>query len=238
MPTKLPALLLFGCSACTAGRAVDSTELRTSGIVAQLSVVADGTGQTTVSAALRAYDANLGQVYLNTADTLVASVDATSQPMPESDLPDVISYETRFLGHDAGGTAYNIAFHRAYDVGAPSTTCTLPQPFTLTSPAAGSLSRASDDIVIDVEGAGGNAEDITYAIAGDCLSGATTGTLHGDGSSTVIPKGTLAPGDPTQSSCVATLTLTREAPGRLDPAFDGGSVRAQQTRSISFVSTP
>jgi hypothetical protein len=229
-------LLLLASAACTK---VESKSILTSGMSATMSVRADGTGQSFASASLLVGDSALDYVDLSTGDSLVASSGTKSQPMSRSVLLNVVSYSAPFSGLDAEGTPYTIAFKRSLDSGAPSSTCTLPAPFTLTTPPpAATFSRGASDITLTWMG--GTTDPMRYEIRGDCL--ATKGdAITGDPGTLLLPKGTIAVGDPKYAgqTCTGTIVVHRARQGKLDPAFGhGGSIFGEQVRSVSFTSTP
>jgi hypothetical protein len=233
-------ILLAGAAlfvpACTS---VKSSDLETSGMSAHMTVTADGQGNTDVIAELNVDTNATDFVDLSAGDSLVSTAaGGAPRSMSRSDVLGVISYDTGFTGEDAAGTAYTVAFHRkAPNVSAPSSTCTLPQPFAITAPASGaSLSRAGDAVVVAYSNSG-QPDAMTYQVTGPCVNTAT-GTLPTDSGSITIPKGTLVESGGT-SSCTATLTLRRSRNGQLDPAFGyGGSISCDQARTLTFTSTP
>jgi hypothetical protein len=233
----LPLLLVLPLiPACTK---VESKSILTSGMSALMSVSADGTGQSVAAASLRVGDSAVDYVDLSTGDSLVASSGAKSQSMSRSSLFNIVTYSTSFSGLDADGTPYTIAFKRSLDAGAPSSTCTMPAPFTLTTPPpASTFSRGASDITLTWKG--GTADTMRYELKGDCLA-SKSDAITGDPGTLLIPKGTIAVGDPKYAgqNCTGTLVVKRQRQGKLDPAFGhGGSIFGEQVRSVSFTSTP
>ena len=232
----LALLLLPFVPACSK---VESSSILTSGMSALMSVSADGSGKTVASASLRVGDSALEYVDLSAGDSLLASSGAKSQSMARSSILNVVTYSTEFAGLDAAGTPYAIAFKRSVDSGAPSSTCTLPTPLTITSPPPStSFSRASTDISVTWNG--GSSDTMRYEIKGDCLAAKVDG-IAGDPGIVVLARGTIAVGDPKNAgvTCAGTIVLKRQRTGKLDPAFGhGGSIFGEQVRSVSFTSTP
>ena len=228
--------LLLALPACTK---VESSSILTKGMSASMSVSADGTGKSVASASLRVGDSAVDFVDLSSGDSLVASSGAKSQTLSRSVLFNVVTYSTSFSGLDAGDTPYTIAFKRSLDAGAPSSTCTLPAPFTLTTPAPGaSLSRGGADITLTWQG--GTADKMRYELKGDCLA-SKSDAITGDPGTLVIPRGTVAVNDPKNAgqTCTGTLVVRRRRDGKLDPAFGhGGNIYGEQVRSVTFTSTP
>ncbi len=230
------AFALFA-AACTS---VKSTDVETSGMSAHMTVTADGQGNTGVNAELNVDVSLTDYVDLSSGDALVATAGGgASQTMSRSDLLGVISYGASFTGQDAPGTAYVVAFDRkAPDVSAPSSTCTIPQPFSLTAPAStASFSRAGDAVVVTYAGSG-TSDVMTYLVTGSCVDTAS-GSVTGDTGTIDHPQGALVQPNGGTSSCTATLTVRRSRSGQLDPAFGyGGGISCDQARTVSFTSTP
>jgi hypothetical protein len=224
--------------ACTS---VKSTDIKTAGMSAHMKVVADGTGQTEASAQLNVDTSLTDFVDLSSGDSLAATVGGKSQTLARNELLGVITYSTAFTGQDAAGTAYTVALTRATDTNAPSSTCTIPGPFSITTPASNaSFSRAKDDIAVAYSN-GGTQNTMTWSVSGTCINGAATGTVTADSGTFTITRASITPADSSQASqtCQVTLTLIREGVGQLDPAYGyGGSIVGRQVRSMTFHSTP
>lgn len=222
-------------TACTS---VKSTDLETSGMSAHIGVTADGQGNTVASAELTVDNSVTDFVDLSAGDSFVATAGGTSQSMTRNDLLGIISYSTGFSGQAAPGTAYTVALNRkAPDVSAPSSTCSIPQPFEITSPVSGlAYSRGGDGIVVTYSNAG-QSDPVSYQVSGPCVNTAG-GTVFPDSGSFTIAKSTLVASGGTPS-CTVTLTVTRARSGQLDPAYGyGGSISCGQARTITFVSNP
>jgi hypothetical protein len=237
LPIEVAAFLVV-CASCTT---IQSSSLKTSGMSAYMQVVGDGTGQTKVSAQFNVDNNSTDFVDLSAGDSVIASVGGMSQPMARVTFLGTVSYETSFTGEDADGTQYTIALSRTTDVSAPSSTCTMPNPFTITAPTGNSaFSRATGDIVVTYDTVG-TQDSMTWSVGGDCVKGMVGGSVANDAGSFTITKGTLVSTDATQSNvtCQAHITLTRERPGQLDPHYgSGGNIAAQQVRTVTFNSTP
>jgi hypothetical protein len=230
----IAAVAVLG-TACTS---VKSTDLETSGMSAHIGVTADGQGNTVASAELSVDNSVTDFVDLSAGDSLVATVGGTSQSMTRNDLLGIISYSTGFSGHAAPGTAYTVALNRkAPDVSAPSSTCSIPQPFEITSPVSGlAYSRGGDGVVVTYSNAG-QSDPVSYQVSGPCVNIAG-GTVFPDSGTFTIPKSTLVASSGTPS-CTVTLTVTRARSGQLDPAYGyGGGISCGQARTITFVSNP
>jgi hypothetical protein len=231
--------LPLASAACTD---LKSADLKTDGMSAYMTVQADGSGQTGVSAKLQVDNNATDYVTLSSGDTLVASVAGKSQTMSESNVLGIVSYGASFTGEDGSGMAYTVALHRSpSDVSAPNSTCTLPAAFTIGTPATGSaFSRASQDIVVNY-GQASSGDAVSYSLSGGCITGSNA-TVSGDPGTFTLSRGSIVqlPNQPpAYASCQVTLTITRNRAGTIDPAYgSGGQINCIQTRSVTFTSTP
>jgi hypothetical protein len=232
MRTLLACVLCVSAAGCTD---LQSSDLKTAGMSTSMSVTADGTGQTTVTAQFNVDNNGTDFVNLSSGDSAVAEVASQSRTMSQSNVLGDIAYQTTFSGQDAAGTQYTIALQRTTDVSAPSSVCTLPNGFNITGPtSSGTFSRQSDlTVTYDNPGSG---DTMTWSLSG-CAEG--NGTVTGDSGSFTIPKGTLSPNGAQSGTCQDTITLTRARAGQVDSHYgSGGSIVAQQVRSVTFNSTP
>jgi hypothetical protein len=236
-PLPLIATLGF-CTACTS---VQSSNLKTSGMSADMQVVGDGTGQTTVSAQFNVDDNVTDFVDLSPGDVAVAQVAGQTRTMARLNILGAISYQATFARLDAEGTQYAIALNRANDVSAPSSTCLMPRPFQIAAPTANSsFSRANSDIVVTYDNWSAP-DQMSWSAGGTCINGQAGVTIAADGGSFTIAKGTLVSPDASQgrATCQAHITITRQRSGQLDSHFgSGGSIVAQHVRTVTFNSTP
>ncbi len=146
---------------------------------------------------------------------------------------DVVRRAT-FTGPISEGSTYMVALARMGFANAPSSTCTLPAPFTLQLAAGMVLSRAKDLLVFTYTPSG-TTDAMSWGVIGDCVSGG--GMLTGDPGFFTIAPGALT--DVTTKSCMATLSITRSHRGTSDPALGAGSViDCGQNRSAAFTSNP
>ena len=231
----LSALLVLTLGACSN---VASTNIKTAGIEAHLVVAADGTGKTKATAALNVDTSAVDFVKLSDGDSLVAKTGSQSQTLTESELLGAVSYAATFDGADAEGTAYTVSLNRATETSAPSSTVTLPAPFSITAPApAASFSRANDDLAVTYASAGTH-DSMSWSITGDCILNQSKVLDADTGSFTVAKASIKTPSSTTTENCQVTLTVSRTQVGTLDPAYQGGSILGVQTRTLTFTSTP
>ena len=231
----LGSLVLTGLLAC---ENVDSTDVMTSGVYADIKATADGSGQTLVKTTLRVGGSN-SNTFLDLVgdDKLIASQADDSQDMERKSLFGSVWYEKNFAV-DAEDTPFKVAFIRTADSGAPESTMTLPAPFHITAPAASTnFSRSSDDIQLTWESSG-TADSMHLNLDGDCIR-----ILHKDlsgdtGSYTIAHDDIELASDADEgTSCEITLSLERRRVGHLDPGYgEGGVITAVQTRSVKMMS--
>jgi hypothetical protein len=237
------ALLLFGCER------VESTDVRTSGIYADLDVVARGDGDSTVSASLRVGGPR-SNTYLELVegDALTAHQGEDETEMDEHSFPlGPVTYDARFEVDDEN-TPFRIEFAReAHDEveencrggGAPNSFATLPAPFALDGPGADqTFSRADADIEITWS-PNGFRDAMTWTVSGSCIH-TESGDISGDPGRVSIERGRLRALDNRQAeTCSMTVELVRTRAGAVDPAYgEGGSFSARQVRAISLRSAP
>src|SRR5262249_3558367 len=131
--------LLVLMTACTK---VDSQDILTHGMNAQIEARGDSFGNTTVTATLYLGDPiNLNFVQLSTGDQLIARNAGASKPMAESSILNITSYSAQFATN-AADEEFEVAFLRTVDNGAPSSTVTIPDPFEI-EPYTNPVSRAA-----------------------------------------------------------------------------------------------
>jgi hypothetical protein len=221
---------VLGAAACS--EQVDSTDVRTSGIYADIEVLAPGNGKSEVKVDLRVGGPNSNtHLAMKGADKLTATSGAVTKVLGKSGNV----YVTSFDG-DAADTQFVFAFIRGPDdTSAPNSSVTLPEPFTI-SGIAKTVSRQSGFTA--TWQAGSKGEPMTWVLRGDCLV-AQAGSMA-DAGQTVISASQLIPVvGQEEATCNASFCLERDRPGTLDPAFgEGGVIRAGQSRCAAFLSAP
>lgn len=231
--TKLCVLALLA-SGCTK---IESSDLLTSGIYADLSARSTGTGTTTVYATLYLGNpSNLQFVDLTGNDHLIASYGGQHMAMNETVFLNIVTHAAEF-STDAEGAAFEIALQRSVDAGAPKSTVTLPAAFTL-NPAPATASRAAPLALSWSSSASTDA--MAWKATGACI-GDTQGTITGDPGSWMIQAGTFTKrdGQNIADSCMVTITMTRSRAGVVDSHYGkGGTAVGIQERTVSVTSTP
>lgn len=215
---------------CT--ESVESTDVRTSGIYPEITVTANGNGNSRVVVELKVGGSDSNTFLdLKGSDKLEVTVGETTKALEGSGR----TYSATFSGHEEG-MAFTIAFLRgADDDSAPESKVSLPAPFTVAIEGT-ELSRETDDLIFnwDPKASG----DIAWELDGDCVKPESDDTPD-DGAHTIDADIIDHFESDKDESCTATLTLTRELHGEIDPAFtEGGRIVARQVRDDTFTSTP
>lgn len=231
---KRLALLIPALVACNT---VDSDNILTSGMYADIEARATGNGITTVSATLFLEDPlELNFIELTGDDQLIASFGTQEKVMNETIILNIVGHHADFQT-DLEDDEFVVSFERSVDNGAPESIVTLPAPFNIVPPPA-SNSRAA---VLDIDWQPADTLDLmSWTATGTCIDLATdeldrdVGTVQIPGNTFKKKQGTNIP-----DSCDVTLTLSRERLGTLDRGFgEGGEVTGEQVRTITFMSTP
>jgi hypothetical protein len=236
-------LLLASCER------VESSDIRTSGIYADLSVVARGDGDSSVTAALRV-GGSLSNTYLELidGDVLRAHQGEQMEEMDQHSIPlGPVTYRASF-DVDAENTPFRIEFARephdemekeCRGESAPNSFATLPAPFTIDGPERDrTFSRSDADIEI-TWGPNGFRDPMSWTVSGGCIE-TESGDVGGDPGRVTIPRGRLRAirGRETET-CDISVEIVRARGGAVDPAYgEGGRFSARQVRSIELRSSP
>jgi len=230
------ATLGASLAACTT---VESDNILTSGMYADIAARASGDGTTRVSATLYLGNPiNLDFIDLTGSDELDAIHDGQTKVMSETIILNVVSHAATFQA-DAEDDEFIVDFVRDVDPGAPDSVVTLPAPFEI-DPTATSASRA-DDLTLTWSPA--SPDPMRWSASGNCIDTAS-GSIDTDTGGMAMTAGTLVKRTPAQGevvpdSCQVTVTVSRSRLGDLDPHYgEGGTIVGEQTRSFSFTSTP
>lgn len=230
-PLILAAMVLPALVAC---ESVDSTDVLTSGMYADLTAQTEGEG-TRATATLRVGGGTSNTfVRLGADDQLTVNLGETTLEMEEVSLGELYSYIADFDSSDAGST-FTFAFNRVVDEGAPSSTATLPEPFTLVGPQPAEVfSRTTQDISVNWENSN-MGDPMEVRVSGDCIMDASLAVAQ-DSGSFLIGAGTLESFEGTvDQACDATISVYRRRPGTLDAGYgEGGLVYGSQLRTVKI----
>jgi hypothetical protein len=227
-------VLVVLCAGCST---VDSSDILTSGIHAELSATSSGDGTTDVQAVLYLGNPiNLDFVDLTGDDELFAIHGTQQKRMSELILLNIVSHHASFPV-DAEGEQFEIDFRRTVDNGAPSSTAVLPAKFTLTGPTTATSRAAAIALTWSPANSG---DRMSWQANGDCIDVAT-GPITGDPGSFSVPANSLKKrmGDTVVDSCNVTVSVRRSREGDVDPAYGkGGYIAGTQVRTVTVMSTP
>jgi hypothetical protein len=217
-----------------------SSDIKTAGIRATLSITNTGSNGVTARAQFNVDTNATDFVELSTGDTVVAKANGQTVTLSESKLLGAVAYTGNLTASDAA-TQYTISLNRSTDTSAPGSTCTMPAALSITTPAASaSFSRNNDDISVTYSGSG-QSDPLSWSVTGDCVTPVSSQTLPSDTGSFTIPKGTikqLSNSTNAVTNCQITLTVNRTRNGTLDPSYNGGLIQAIQSRSVTLNSAP
>ena len=228
-------MMVAACAATTFGCSeedVDSSAIRTDGIYAYFELVGDG-GDTEVTADFRVGGDDGTVIDLAGEDELVVTSGDESRKMSGRNG----DYSVTMSGSE-DGQEFTIAFERGPDDdGAPDSTATLPDGFSIGGISSGDeISRTeSATVTWDPSGTG---DDMYWSLDGDCLW-EEHGEMGDTGSLDLTASIYDVQMDEEETTCPATLTIERRRTGHLDSHYgEGGGVMAIQRRKISFTSAP
>jgi hypothetical protein len=214
----------------------DSTNIKTSGIYADMKVVANDSGSATVAIELKVGGASsLTFLRLGAGDELSVARGQEVMGTTESSILEVYTYRATFANAQAND-AFVVDFERAEDVSALGSTATLPPGFDIVNPGPNDTISRADALTVtwDPIVTGG---EVSLTVGGDCV-GVTEFEVPDTGSHT-FNVGDLDVVGQEQASCQGTLTIRRKASGSVSPTFgEGGVFTATQERQVAFTSMP
>lgn len=218
---------------------VESSDVRTSGVLPTIEATAIGDGKTSLYTSLRV-GGSLSNTFLDLAEGDVLSVKSGTEEMELTRQKNWVNqvYYTAELAGDEEDKAIEIAFTRATDEDAPSSTLSMPAPFAFTAPAGGHAFVGSTDALEIAWDNSGKDDPLTVTFKGYCIEGYSK-TLEDNGTY-VLPAGTLVSAEPDEpTACDLDITLERSRAGQVDPAFDSeGSARGIVQRKVTVSFTP
>jgi len=228
----LLGVFAVGLAACTED--VDSTDVRTSGVYADMEVLATGNGQSEVTVGLKVGGTNSNTfLELDGEDELVASADGQNRNLTERG-----NYYEATFDTDAGGTEFKVAFNRGpEDTDAPDSHVTLPAPFELAGLDQGQTVSRADGFTLTWETSPDD-DDMRWELDGDCLFHESDG-ISDTGTVTISASDFDPHSGDEDTTCNARICVERSRRGSVDSAFgEGGVIEAIQRRCVSFESAP
>ncbi|MFZ5440562.1 MAG: hypothetical protein ACOZQL_11175 [Myxococcota bacterium] len=227
-------LSLGGCTCET----VNSSDIKTSGLYADLEVTADGTGRSAAKATLTLGAGSLTFLELASGDSLTVRSGTDSKAMSRRSLLGSTWYEAELTGEEAN-KAFTVSLTRANDTSAPSSSVTLPAPFSLTAPMASqTFSRAGSGQVVVAWAPSGLADAMHVAASGSCIESIPDADLNADQGQYTLPAFRARQGEDS-TTCSVVITVTRTRKGSVDPAYGkGGDFTATVKRTVTISSAP
>lgn len=227
------------CGLC--GMCSDSTKssnVRTSGVRAEMRLHSGEGGPTEVSARLR-----VGGPLSNTFLTVTDGDELTAENgMDKVALVGVRSMivapsNEGILPTDSGGRTVTVKFMRPRDTSAPGSTVTMPNGFRVTTPLEGELFGKAHPVVVTWSPTGSDPMD--WSFRGACIEDKAGTETVDKGRVEVMLTGARTADGGLATTCNVTIHLSRTRTGVLDPAFgEGGSIVATQDRDRSIRFTP
>ena len=236
----LCALVPGCCGMC--GMCSDSTKssnVRTSGVNAEMTVRSGESGPTRISVRVRV-GGTFSNTFLSIADgdaltaengtdtvSLVGVTGLIAPPSNEGTLPT-----------DSGGRTITVKFVRPHDVSAIASTVVMPTGFGLVSPRVGELFDSAHPRVV-ITWSPPSSDPLEWSLHGGCID-EKSGTEAVDTGRVEVTLTAARDRDGGVSGpCDVLVHLVRNRTGKLDPAFgEGGSIIATQERERTIHFTP
>ena len=221
-------ILAGGCSS------TDSSNVKTKGIAAHFKAIASEDGVTEVTASL-----TIGSTFvdLSSSDTLYAVAGGQTKTMKKSrNLLGIIDYSAQFSFIDENST-FAIKFIRQEEQSAENSSASLPALFTIEMPASGEIFSHGQDVhvVWNPPGSSGNIQIESSGTCGTTSYHKSVATVADSVGETTIKADDLVPTPDVigpSTACDLTIDISRNVPGSVDPAFEGGEFTAGQARSV------
>ena len=244
-----PAIVTLLAIAFTGCSQTSSENVTTQGIFADIRVIAEGNGATVVKAQLLVGNGGITQTQLILApgDILTVTANGIQKTMVrDTSLIGEVEYWASY-GFDDADTLFTVALSRANGMSAPNSNVTLPDGFVVMLPATATVFTTGE--VIDVVWApSGTATVPSVSITVDCvlttgifisesrnLSPSTDSGASSIAVDSVIPSGPIN----TNELCEATVYLSRQRYGNLDPNYgEGGLISAEHHKRGTFFVDP
>ena len=236
------SLLATGCAQ------VDSEDLKTSGMYANIRVKAKDTTTAEVGVDLTAGSGGAAsKVNLTQGDTLTAVAGGQNQTLSQTytvKLVNDLHYRTAF-DFDGSGEAFTIALQRDAGQSAPDSTVTLPAAFSITAPTEGASLSAGDTLTVTWDPPQQD-RTLMLTVVATCATsdGPRPVFLHADDApddgieniavDELINQATDNGRRRLTGPCDGKLRLQRSNIGTLDPHFGGGTIAALQVRTRGF----
>ncbi|MFK7987620.1 MAG: hypothetical protein AB8I08_16490 [Sandaracinaceae bacterium] len=211
-----------------------SSELPTSAMRISMALDADGSGRTHVEVNAYIDSGGWGSVNVELTDG-----DRFRAYAPHGDSAELgvhheysnVDYRAQF-DDDMPGGVFRVAFEREAEESAPVSEVEMPEPFEITSPEPGRTFGYEDRDVV-LQWAPRSSDPIDIFVRGECFEAIH---LELDDDPGTVRLSDLFQMDGVRSSapCEAVARVRRTRGGSVDPAYEGGSIRARQVRTVAF----
>lgn len=234
----LTALLLaMGATGCAN---VDSSDIRTSGMHANVKLVADGTATVKATTSLRVGGATSNTfVELVEGDALTVTVAETTKDMGERSALGAYWYEAALEASVAAPDVDVVFdFTRAEGESALGSTVSLPQPFGITAPVPDASIAIGTGVEVTIDDAAGDNMDVT--IEAPCIKNFHKPVPAAAMGLTIAADELEARESNAEdvTECQGTLEVRRTREGTLSDAYgEGGTAQAVQVRSLDVTIT-
>lgn len=226
MPTLIAALCLTALTGC---HSVDSAQVDTDDINAQITVTARGTGDAEIVAQLSPERSVFGFLELAPGENLRVHARGFESRLE----PRWFDYQT-YLPLDYGETEFQVRLERVWGAHAPDSWVRMPHRFDLYR-LGGLYSLSYDAIPIEWDVI--SDDEMRLTVSGACVEDYERHISIGrDAGVVIVPPYTLMPkahwdGGP----CELEITVERYRFGSLDRAFGSGNIKARQLRQMSVL---
>jgi hypothetical protein len=223
------ALTLVGCLVTS------STDIETADIYARFVAESPVADTIEIQAELRQKDENGTAISLDEGDLLKATVNGTTLEVEHA----ITSYSARFSDLAAtAGVKVQVALERASKASASDSSVSLPDPFAIDAPASDAAHSRASDLVVSWSPTASSGL-MKLDLSGGCFETVTEELATDSGSFTVSAGRFKTKDGMADVTCDATLRVTREVEGAIDPAFAGGSsIRGVQSQLVLLTLTP
>jgi hypothetical protein len=229
-------LLLAGCGSTS------SENVKSKGIHARINVKGDNSS-TKVDVTLTVGSANGTVVVLGGSDSLKATAKGVTQTLTKTQgLFGDTGYSTTF-NFNVPGTEVVVALDRPDDTSCPNSHISMPDPFTMTSPASLQVFTSQSTLPLTWTPAGPSSGTVDLKFATRCTNADNNAVnfsrtlTTADSGTTSVPVATILPTESYNKAipCSSDIEITRTADGTLDPNYgEGGAITGSQTRTVTI----
>jgi len=220
----------------------ESENVKTTGVRAEIEVVANGSGNTDIDVQLEVGSGGelATQLELSNGDSLIAYANGEERTLTKVNKLLGIHYVTTF-NFDSPNIEFRVELLRNNDQSAPNSTVLLPDPFAITDPVGNEVFARNADILTtwDPQGFSDHSMKVVYELY--CSNGNSISTSRTERNVSDIGQysinavevlGSLANQPSSQSGCDLDIIVSRTRYGNLDPNYgEGGYIKASQKRA-------